>query len=539
MKKIFGLLSICSIFLLSNAHELSDPIIEDTGLIIEVINKQLKEFQDIFDLSTPLNTGVTCAYLLVNGNQNLWREVSGYMLREYFPKNNAPNKVVNEDYKNQILNGTIELVMIYKNSVACMITKLDSDYYSIRWLSFEDGKWLSNGESVGRSLSDSRNMFYNNLDKNFARYNQIKIIKSVSTDTLAFVNYLAKHGVDPKAFFLRALSDYPLVVYGEYHRRKVSWDFLSDLLLDPQFFKTVGTIFVELPACQQDELDRFFVSKELDIEILLDIMRTEQLYGWWDRGEYEFLVNLWKLNQTLPAKKKIRVVAADEQPPYKFLNTKEDFENFEKNSYERNTRMAGEIEQVVKTKTDKRNCLFIVGYTHAFKSHVPIIEGEEPTLSAGAQLVQRLSPENVFVIFQHAPMGTNRGALGFIRQGLFDAAFEKIGNKPVAFYLSGSPFGTEPFDANYEMSLDSRVGNFEDNFDGYFFLQPIKEEDSDYILYDIWSDKFVDEMKRRATLDNFDLNRWLNLDDVITKEVIIKAFMDKYEGKKRWGHLFE
>ena len=526
MRKLISILTICCVMATSvRAQSI-------------VINKQLKEFPDVYDLSTPLNAGITCSYFIVNGKENLWRDASAYLIREYFPKNAVPDRVVREDYKTQMLNGIIEEVIIYKDSVSCMITKLDSTYYSIRWLGFEDGKWLNIGEDMGRGLENSREVFYTKAPKTLSRLHQSNKVKSVSTDTLAFVNYIKEHGVAPKEYLLEALTNHTLVIYGEIHRRKVSWDFLTNVLFDPRFYEKTGTVFVELPSYQQPEFDRFYASKELDTEILLEIMRSEQIYGWWDRGEYEFLVNVWKLNQTLPTDKHIRVVAADEQLPYKLLQTEEDFENAWQNLSDRNTNMSDIIERTIKSKTDKRNCMFVVGYMHAYKSLVPGFEGENPALSAGAQLAQRLSPENVFVIFQHVPMGTNSGALGLIRQGIFDVTFEKTGNKPIAFHLSNSPFGAEPFDADYGMSFDSRTGSFADNFDGYIFLQPIKNEESDYVLYEIWSDQFVEEFKRRAKLNNWNANRWLGTEGELTKEKIIKVFKED-EGKKRWNHLFE
>jgi hypothetical protein len=255
------------------------------------------------------------------------------------------------------------------------------------------------------------------------------------------------------------------------------------------------------------------------------------------------LINIWNLNKTLPVEKQIKVVPVDEQVPWKFLLTQEDFEKYDENCIDRNIRMADMIEQTIKVKTDKRNSLFIVGYAHALKSHVPggssAARGQAPALTAGAQLVQRLSSENVFVVLQHVPMGTNSGALGFVRQGLFDAVFEKTGNKPIAFRLSESPFGAEPFDTDYQMSFDSRAGNFADNFDGYLFLNPLRDEESDYILYEIWSDKFVEEMKRCAAIMNFNLNRWLGTEGDLTKDKIITTFKEAYHGKKRWSQLFE
>jgi len=533
MKKVFSILLICCVATTVDAQSI-------------IINKQLKDFPDTFDLSTPLNAGVTCSYLLVNEKDNLlWRDASAYTIREFFPKNNAISLIVNEAYKTRLLNGTIEEVLVYKDSIACTITQIDTTYYSIRMLDFEDGKWLNIGEDMGRSLENSREVFYAKAPRILSRLRRSIEVKSVSTDTLAFVNYVKQQGVEPKDYLLETLGNHSLVVYGELHRRKVSWDFLTSVLYDPHFPEKTGTVFVELPSYQQLEFDRFYASKKLDTEILLEIMRSEQIYGWWDRGEYEFLIDIWKLNQTLPANKRIKVVATDEQLPYRLLKTAEDFKKSEESLSDRNTNMANVIEQTIQTKTDKRNCLFVVGYMHAHKSHVPggysAAQGQAPALTVGAQLTQRLSAENVFVVLQHVPMGTNAGVLGLVRQGLFDAVFEKTGNKPVAFHLSDSPFGAEPFDADYDMSFDNRSGNFANNFDGYIFLNPLKDEESDYILYDIWSDQFVEEMKRRATLGIFNMNRWIGLDaeDELTKEKIITVFKNKYEGKKRWSHLFE
>jgi hypothetical protein len=275
-------------------------------------------------------------------------------------------------------------------------------------------------------------------------------------------------------------------------------------------------------------------------------MRSFLLVGWEVRDEYEFLVNLWKLNKTLSADKQIRVVPTDEQAPWKLLRIKEDFDKWEENSMDRNTRMADVIEQTIKTKIDKRNCLFVVGQGHAYKSHVPGLfstrKGQEPALSAAAQLVQRLSNEKVFTVFQHTPIGNNNGnLLGLIRQGLFDVSFEKNGNNPVAFHLAGSPFGTEPFDADYDMCFDSRAGNFVDNFDGYIFLQPLKDEEDDCMLYEIYSDEFVGELKRRAAFFNRDANQWFGIEGELTKEKIIEPLKEACEGKKskKWSELFE
>ena len=511
-----------------------------------IINKPLKDFSDVYDLSTPLNAGITISYFAVNGIENLWDDVSVSRYPEHQRKDTVSNRVVDKVVKDRLLNDTIKEVLIYNDSVACMITKIgNTNRYRIWNLVFKDGKWLNFGENGGGSTLDGwRKYFYTyapNWQNELRRSDELK---KISTDTLTFVNYVKQHGVEPKDFLLNALAKYPLVIYGEVHYRKISWNLLSNILLDSRFSETVGTIFVEMPAYQQEEFDRFYASKDLDREILLDIMRSFQVGGWYDKGQYEFFVNVWKLNQTLPDNKQVRVVPVDEQLPWKLVQTMEDFKKTTENQIDRNTRMADVVEQTIKTKIDKRNCLFITGYGHAHKSHAPgsysSAEGQEPALTAGAQLVQRLSDKNVFIVLQHAPMMHNtRGAVALVRHGLFDAVFEIVGNKPVAFRLDGSPFGKEPFDADFESCFDIRMGNYADNFDAYIFLQPLKDEDANYILYDIWSDKFVDEVKRRLVFLNRDANWWFDIEGEVTKEKIIKSFKDEYEGKKRWSYWFE
>jgi len=507
---------------------------------ITEINKPLKDFSNVYDLSTPLSAGITILYANVNGNENIWRDASVFSNSCSHQKNTLPNRFVDEDTKERLLNIIIEELIVYNDSIACVITKNNSERFSIRLLGFEDGNWLNICENGSNSLESLREWFYTYASYHLNRLRMSSVVKKVSTDTLAFVNCIKQQGVAPKEYLLEVLAKHPLVIFGEIHRRKISWDLLSSVLFDPRFSEIVGTIFVELPAYQQDEFNRFYSSKELDTEILLDIMRSMMTTGWIDRGEYEFLINLWKLNQTLSNDMKIRVVPVDEQTPWKFLQTKDDYDKWEANSIDRNTRMADVVEQTIKTKNDTRNNLFIVGYGHAYKSHIqgsystPM--GQDPALTAGAQLVQRFSNEDVFTILQHVPMGTNFGALGLVRQGLFDVVFEKIGNLPIAFNLANTPFGSEPFDADFEDAFDSRVGNYADNFDGYIFLQPLKDEDTDYVLYDIISDKYISEIKRRETLTGRKLYRWI--EGELTKEKIIESWKED-EGKKRWRYLFE
>jgi len=201
------------------------------------------------------------------------------------------------------------------------------------------------------------------------------------------------------------------------------------------------------------------------------------------------------------------------------------------------------IENYVKTTKDKRNNLFIVGCGHAYKSHVPggysTPREQKAELTAGAQLTERFTDNDVFTIFQHVIAGNNSGGnQSLLRDGFFDRVFEEMGNKPLAFKLKGSPFGSEPFDGMSEMKFDPLTGSYEDNFDGYIFLQPLKEEMHDYVLYEIFTDEFVNEMKRRAIYLGIPQDRpyWFGMKvKDLTAEGIKKVLRDYSEGKKRYS----
>ena len=146
-----------------------------------------------------------------------------------------------------------------------------------------------------------------------ALYNlpRVAVINNLPHDVAPFLAYISEITLSPEDFLLEMLSLHKVVINGEYHRRKVSWDMLKRLISRPEFPDRVGCVFMELPSWHQSTMDRFMNSAALDTGLLIRIFQDEQLNGWWDRGEFEFLCDLCQINQSLPHDKKIRVVLAD------------------------------------------------------------------------------------------------------------------------------------------------------------------------------------------------------------------------------------
>lgn len=325
--------------------------------------------------------------------------------------------------------------------------------------------------------------------------------------------------------------------------RKASWYLMRSVINSPEFSKYSGTVFMELSDDNQEDLDRFFSNKYKDPEIILNILRNEELFGWCDKGIYEFMLDMWDINKRLPRDKKIKVILTDVPRPYKSLttNTKEDYFNFTNRMPYRDGYMANKIETYFKSSSDKRNYLFIVGDGHAYKSSARKAFGNPEMIlrSTGSILSEKLPEGSVFTICTHRPIISNNGGVyGLIRKGLFDYIFAQSGNRPVAFNLNNSPFGKEPFDASYEMCYDINTGSFQECYDGYVFLQPIKDESSEYYLPELYSDGFIAEMKRRSLIvgkENISLYG-IKIKDIV-RDQFIENMKNYYERHKRWDSL--
>jgi len=510
------------------------------------INKTVREFPDKYDLSSPLNSYVYFKYLLSQGKQGLYRSANSYKIQSYFLNENSPDTFIKEEKKEDILNIKINKIIIYKDSVAGVLTDpsdksgIPLPMQVIAILRLEDGEWLNAGEDLGDDMGNAQLKFINNAPMQLETIHQIGKLKEVSKDTASFVNYLKKNGSDPEQYILHSLAQHKIVIYGEVHRRKESWDLMRTVISNPKFAREVGTVFMELSSDKQLELDAFFHKKSLDKEIILNIFRDVQINGWYDKGMYEFLLELWAINNKLPFEKKIQVVAVDEPRPFRNFTTMEEMENHFNQNLERNDQMAQIILQTIKEKKDKRNNFFIVGLAHAYKTTILDMaigskEGKmKPT--AASQLKLALSDDQVYSIFQHIPIISNNGHIySKLRNGIFDYAFSTIGNKPVAFDLKNCPFGKEPFDALNEISYNKMAGKYEDNYDAYLFLGPLKTESDEYMFNDIITEDYFKELKRRAKMTNSSLEKWFDINDATMEN--IKNIHTFNPNNRRWRDL--
>ena len=392
---------------------------------------------------------------------------------------------------------------------------------------------------MGLVLDDSRDLFAKKAGHYYGYLERIKELKVPPTDPRALAGFLKRKAGTEKNICSRPWRNISSSFTAKSTVGNGPGSFAGSVINDKTFPYSVGTVFLEISAHSQRDLDRFLSKATMDPELILDALRDIQIYGWHDKGMFEFILDVWKLNKTLPLAKKIRLVAADYPRPFRQFKTFEELDRYFRAASNRNAFMADRVETGIRSNQDGRHSLFIVGCGHAYKSAAPgtassyASRDEVPT--AGALLSARFPKENIFIIFSHTLAISNDGKIFQpIRSGAFDAAFRLNGDTPVAFYLDHGPFGQEPIDALPEIAYNPESGMFADNYDGYVFLGPLDLEPSDYVLYELYSDDFVKELTRRAKMDNATLKEWFGVEEA-DRDSIIAQIKKEHEGKKRWA----
>ncbi len=305
--------------------------------------------------------------------------------------------------------------------------------------------------------------------------------------------FLSAHGREPHAFMMEALAQHTLVVMGEVHNRPTYWAFNRELVRDPAFAEVVGTIYLELPANHQRNIDAFLAAGTCQKDLVIQMLRDYHDGGWPNQSTLEFFVTVWEVNQKLPADKRLRLCLVDQQWPWEKIRTRADWRPY---WVDRDSFMAENILKDRQTSADKRHGFFIVGMQHAMEG---LYLGDQTTVRdcAGARLRQALG-DQLFTVFQHAPVITNNNETrGRLALGLIDSALAQLQDRPVAFTLREGPFGKLPFDG----MPDAKVyGSFRDGYDAYLYLTPLEDEILAPLIEGFYSDQFVREMDRRSRL---------------------------------------
>lgn len=462
--------------------------------------KRVSDFPTNVDLSTPEAAYAACNRLCASGEQDGWRQLSVKKLAARLPVG-AKKIEVPASAAKEWLGAEIVEVRIHKGSLALVFAKIPQAFKTIidiRTFEKEAGQWRNAGNGVASSLEKARDMFsqacafYDAERKRDER----PPISNPQDHLRPFVEFLQREAADPQQFILKAVADHSVVVMGEVHNRPRYWEFNTKLVRSPEFPRHAGVIYLEFPINDQPLIDGFLAASKFDPAPVINMLRDMFENGWPDQPTLEFFQAVWEVNQALPPAKRLRIMLVDMARPWKEIHKREDWKKYD---VDRDDFMA---KNVIRDRqahtTDARHALFIVGWMHTLKNMT--YPGGKPIRAAGWHLQQKLGASNVFAVFPHCPVMSNRGEVkGRLALGLFETAFAALTNRPIAFPLDHGPFGEQLFDASLDFVT---TDPFRAGFDAYLYLGPLENEIMSPLIPGFYTDEYAKEMDRRFRLMN-------------------------------------
>lgn len=477
------------------------PAVDAAGdqdeIVVYSVGKKVADFPEDNDFSTPEAAYATINRLCADGTGD-WRAVSSKRVNKEVPLGDFKMEPVSAEVAHRFRTAEILEVRIYRGEYAQVTARLDNVRHPIDTRSFawEGGRWLNEGNDRYATVEEAAAKF----DQLIRRRNDLAQIKprppvaDPETALAPYVEYLRAHGQPPQDYVLEALAEHRLVVIGEIHHRPTYWALNSQVVQDPRFARTTGTIYLELPMHAQSLVDEFLAAETLDPAPVIAMLRDNLWTGWPDQAMLDFFIAVWQTNRGLDQDQRIRIVLVDMKRPWRELVREG---NLKKYDTDRNKLMADNILSDMERQADPRHALFIVGYAHI--ETLRLAGAEQPFANAGRHLREQLGTE-MFIIVQHGPVITNMGRVsGRTCLGLFDEAFAVNGHAAVAFSLRDSPFGRQRYDLNGDR-CDSSMSLFAEAFDGYLYLGPMEEEVFSPLIPGFYTDEFVQELDARYQL---------------------------------------
>lgn len=492
LKKYFLIPLILFLSIARNTPAASESEHESSLLRVYEVNKKVCDFPDREDFSTPEAAYATINQLYASGDQGFWRRVSAKELAQRMSVKKGKRKL-SKTKVHESMNTEILEVRVFDGKFAYVLAKLPYEWKTVidcRSFELEGGRWLNAGNDVFGSMEKARRKFDIMCGYRVKKPTRQKV-EDPEEYLRPYVEFLKINGKDPHEFVLEALREYKVVIIGETHHRPRYWAFNSSLVAHPDFAKQVGTIYMELPSNDQALIDKFLAGDECDTKLVIKMLRHMLWMGWPDKPMLDFFVAVWKANQNLKPEQRMRIVLVDMERPWEKIQSRDDWRQYD---VDRDKYMAENIVRDIQSHPEeKRNTLFIVGVGHTSLNFA--FYGGHPLRTAGWHLREKVGEDKVYAITQHRCVMTNMGRVdGRLCLGLFDSAFAKLDNRPMAFTLEQGPFGEQAYDGQPDVPVWSK---YREGFNAYLYLGPLKDEIFSPLIQGFYTDEFVKELDRR------------------------------------------
>lgn len=272
--------------------------------------------------------------------------------------------------------------------------------------------------------------------------------------TRPYVTFLKRPHATPIDYVMGLFDHYDVVVLCEgAHTEFTQWEYIYDLVSDRRFIDRVGHVFTEYGLRNtQPVLDEFMNAPDLsnaDIAArAMRVMRGISIWPYWNNTNfYEYLKKLYHLNQTLPREKRIQHYFTNVAVDWDTIHSSRDFHSVLPNrDREMSDIIAGRMVEIAASEPRKKS-LVVMNYRHAFG---PVKDFNGRLMDNTGRYLYEAIPGRVanVLLWNLVPIvATNTVAVAApVQGGVWDAAFQEAGNRPVGFDLAGSPFGADRFD---------------------------------------------------------------------------------------------
>ncbi len=342
-------------------------------------------------------------YLATGASLEEWSKVSTWKNDDQQKIKIAPEKA--EGYR----NARIVEVMVFRNCLAQVTAELsigNGPESDLRSLFLHEGRWINKGNERVPTLEAARKTFAEKRERIYLSAlgqvaGPLRWHRPPVSDPQAYlqpyVDFLKDSAAEPHAFMMAAFKEHELVIMGEIHNRPRYWQFNAELVRDKAFAESVGTIYMELPANHQDNIDRFLSQSTCDKEIVVAMLRDMMDLGWPCKPTLDFFVAVWETNRHLPPDKRLRIRLVDMQRPFEKIHARSDWAQYDDG--DRDALMARNIlrdRQAADAR--RRHGFFIVGMGHT-ATGLCYADHATPIKLAGWHIKQAMGKQ-VFTVFQ-------------------------------------------------------------------------------------------------------------------------------------------
>ncbi|MUU78688.1 hypothetical protein [Winogradskyella endarachnes] len=322
--------------------------------------------------------------------------------------------------------------------------------------------------------------------------------------------FIKKQDLTAKDYIINLFETNDIVILCErFHAEFTQYELFLEIAKDSYFINNVGHIYTEVGVFNMNNaINTFLQSKDVDSisdrKNISNIFRNIDNTPYWHCNNYPwFLWELFKLNQSLPTDKKIRLHPVDESFNWSDYQTVLDYKKHLSNQLNRDSLMANNFMQTYqkqsKYNSGRKKALVIMNYRHEFFKDYEFIDYKKGSRqNFGKFILEKFVDKvsNVYIMGLGMPI-MNKYTV--VQDGKWDAIFEQSNKTNVGFNIKGTPFGKDDFDVIPREIIKEKF-IYEEVFTDLVYYNPIQEHKLVYGWNGFVTNNFEPEAIRRARI---------------------------------------